>query len=169
MEYVQITNGEALQITTHGNVKWDDTHYCPASALTSEEAVQFDVHPLLALAPPAYNPQTHSVIRDGCEFVDNQWQYKWRIDELTPEQIEQRRLASIPQEISRAQFILALLQVGLLDEVELAIANADKATQINYKERLTFKRDFPLVTTMAQALGKTDVEIDNLFILGATL
>jgi len=30
MEYAQITNGEAIQVTTHGNVEWDSTHYCPA-------------------------------------------------------------------------------------------------------------------------------------------
>ena len=76
---------------------------------------------------------------------------------------------AIPQVVSRAQFILALLQLDLLDEVEAAIAQADRATQINYKERLEFERNYPLVTTMAQALGKTEAEIDGLFMLAATL
>ena len=77
--------------------------------------------------------------------------------------------ARVPQVVSRAQFILALLQLDLLDEVEVAIAAADRATQINYKERLEFERNYPLIATMAAVLGKTDAEIDGLFVLAATL
>ena len=75
----------------------------------------------------------------------------------------------VPQVVSRAQFILALLQIDLLDEVEAAIAAADRATQINYQERLEFERNFPLIATMAAVLGKTDAEVDALFVLAATL
>ena len=75
----------------------------------------------------------------------------------------------VPQIVSRAQFILALLQIDLLDEVEAAIALADRATQINYQERLEFERGFPLIATMAAVLGKTDAEVDALFVLAATL
>ena len=75
----------------------------------------------------------------------------------------------VPQVVSRAQFILALLQIDLLDEVEAAIAAADRATQINYEERLEFERSFPLIATMAAVLGKTDAEVDALFVLAATL
>ena len=77
--------------------------------------------------------------------------------------------ATVPSVVSRAQFILALLQIDLLDEVESAIAAADRATQINYKERLEFERSFPLIATMAAVLGKTDAEVDALFVLAATL
>lgn len=77
-------------------------------------------------------------------------------------------LPSIPKVVSRAQFILALLEIGLLDEVEAVIEQADRATQINYRERLEFERDFPLISTMAAVLGKTDAEIDALFLLAAT-
>ena len=75
----------------------------------------------------------------------------------------------VPQVVSRAQFILALLQIDLLDEVEAAIEQADRAAQINYNERLEFERNFPLIATMAAVLGKTDADIDALFVLAATL
>jgi hypothetical protein len=87
MEYLQIKNGEALQITTHGNVEWSANHFCPASALTPDEAVMFDVHPLTVTEAPSIDPLTQSVARDGCELVDGTWQYKWRIDALSAEQI----------------------------------------------------------------------------------
>ncbi len=75
----------------------------------------------------------------------------------------------VPASVTRGQFKLALLQMDLLDDVEAAIALADRATQINYAERLDFERHHPLVITMAAALGKTDAEVDALFVLAATL
>lgn len=75
----------------------------------------------------------------------------------------------VPASVTRGQFKLALLQMDLLDDVEAAIALADRATQINYAERLDFERNHPLVITMATALGKTEAEVDALFILAATL
>ncbi len=94
--------------------------------------------------------------------------YEWRD---TPYQTPPEIAAPVivPQVVSRAQFILALLQIGLLDEVEAAIALADRAAQINYTERLEFERGFPLIATMAAVLGKTDAEVDALFVLAATL
>jgi len=87
MEYLQIKNGEALQINTQGNVEWDATHYCPASALTLEEAMLFDVHCLMATEHPVFDPSTHKCYRDGAEFVENKWRYKWVIVTLTAEEI----------------------------------------------------------------------------------
>lgn len=74
----------------------------------------------------------------------------------------------VPQRVSRAQFLLALLDLGLLDAVEAVIAGADRTTQINYRERLEFERSHPLIATMATVLNKTDPEIDAVFILAAT-
>lgn len=93
MEYLQIISGEAIQVTTHGNVEWDSTHYCPAAALTPEEAAHFNVHPLYPFEPPQFNPITQTVQRDGCEYVNDRWQYKWRIDDLTAEQIAANQAA----------------------------------------------------------------------------
>ena len=90
MEYAQLNTDltDALQITTHGNVEWDSTHYCPASKLTEEEATLFRVVPLTPTDPPAIDPLTQRVYRDGCEKVGEEWRYKWRVDALTAEQIE---------------------------------------------------------------------------------
>lgn len=90
MEYAQLNEAltEAIQVTTHGNVEWDSTHFCPASALTPEEATMFRVVSLTATEQPEFDPLTQTVIRDGCEKLGDVWQYKWRIDALTAEQIE---------------------------------------------------------------------------------
>ena len=88
MEYAQLNEAgtEVLQITTHGNVEWDANHFCPASALTPEEAEFFKVVPLEVTEPPVIDSLTQSVIRDGCEKVDGKWRYRWRVDDLTAEQ-----------------------------------------------------------------------------------
>ena len=89
MEYAQLNlaGTEAIQVTTRGNVEWDADNYCSAEALTRDgKADQFRVVPLTVTEPPSYDPLTQSVIRDGCELVDGEWQYKWRIDTLSAEQ-----------------------------------------------------------------------------------
>ena len=78
-------------------------------------------------------------------------------------------LTGVPRSITRGQFKQALLQLGLLDTVDAAIAAAPRSAQIDYADRLDFERDNPLVLEMAAALGKTEAEIDDLFKLGATL
>ena len=90
MEYAQLTPDglDAIQVTTHGNVEWDANNFCTAAQLTADgKAAQFRVVPLAITEPPAYNPLTQSVVRDGCELVSGEWQYKWRIDALGAEQI----------------------------------------------------------------------------------
>lgn len=100
------------------------------------------------------------------------WSYvggAWSVfDQAQHDKNIQATLPPVPQKVSRAQFILALLDLGLLDAVEAAIAAADRATQINYKERLEFERTYPLVMVMASTLGKTEAEVDALFILAAS-
>lgn len=74
----------------------------------------------------------------------------------------------VPQVVTRFQARLALFQQGLLEAVEMAIAGADRPTQLAY-EAGTFERHSPVVVGMAQALGLTDGQLDDLFILAATL
>lgn len=90
MEYAQLNEAltEAIQITTHGNVEWDANHYCSAAALIRDgKADQFRVVQLTVTEAPTIDPMTQAVMRDGCEQVEGEWRYKWRVDALTAEQI----------------------------------------------------------------------------------
>lgn len=100
MEYAQLNEAltEATQITTHGNVEWDANNFCPADALTRDgKAEQFRVVPLTITEPPAYDSITQTVVRDGCGLVGGEWQYKWRIDALSAEQIAANQDAAASQ------------------------------------------------------------------------
>ena len=118
--------------------------------------------------PADVAPENDSLTETEGELRANWTGYEW-VDLPYAAPVITEPLPPVPQVVSRAQFILALLQIGLLDEVEAAIDQADRATQINYRERLEFERGFPLIATMAAVLGKTDAEIDAVFVLAATL
>jgi surface antigen len=105
MEYAQIQTDEtSLQITTHGNVEWDENHFCPASALTDDEAALFKVVPLEVTEAPTYDAITQNCHRDGCELLDGVWRYKWKIVALDAETIaaNQARAAQQAREAAKA-------------------------------------------------------------------
>lgn len=76
----------------------------------------------------------------------------------------------VPQVISRRQAKQALLQAGLLDVADAAIAaSGDRAAQIDWADAQEFHRDWATLISMQNALGLTDEQIDDLFRLAATL
>ena len=96
----------------------------------------------------------------------------------TPEEIavalEQQALAELEQRRAgmscpKAQGKLALLEAGLLDEVEAYIATQPKTVQIEYADRQEWRRDWPTLVAVASARGLTDTELDELFERAATL
>ncbi len=68
-----------------------------------------------------------------------------------------------------AQARLALLQSGLLAQVENAVAAAGQAVQIEWEYRDAVYRDSALVEALAAQLGWTSAQLDDLFRLAATL
>lgn len=70
----------------------------------------------------------------------------------------------IPLVVSPFQAKAALLQAGVLDDVETLLANADQLTQMAWNEALEFRRYSPAVLNIATALNWTDEFLDNLFI-----
>jgi hypothetical protein len=95
MQYAQLNeNGTyEYQITSIDNIEWDANNFCTAAALVRDgKAEQFRIVELHETAAPEIDPITEAVIRDGGEFVEVRWQYKWRIDALTAEQIAQREV-----------------------------------------------------------------------------
>jgi hypothetical protein len=81
--------------------------------------------------------------------------------------------ASIPQSLSPRQARLALLAAGLLDQVEAIIASMPgpdgQAARITWDYATEVRRDDPLLGQMADALGLTEEQIDNLFLSAVTL
>lgn len=78
-----------------------------------------------------------------------------------------------PVEVDMRRGRLALLQVGLLDAVESAIAamsgDEGKAAQINWEYATALRRNDSLVTAITGGLGLSETEVDDLFALALSL
>jgi len=80
----------------------------------------------------------------------------------------------IPMSLTRAQARAALIITGRIEAVQPIIdAIADPTqralAQNDWDNRLMFERDNPTLLYMAMAMGLTEADLDDLFILGATL
>jgi len=71
--------------------------------------------------------------------------------------------APVPEEVRQAQARRALLAVGLLDDVEAAVAAASRDIQIAWEYEPNIRRDSPMVAALAPAIGLTDAQLDDLF------
>jgi hypothetical protein len=81
---------------------------------------------------------------------------------------EQAPAAVVPV-VSMMQCQLALLAVGKLDEVEAAIAQADRAVQISWRTASIVRRDNPIIELVSASVGLSSAEVDALFEQAAQL
>jgi len=76
----------------------------------------------------------------------------------------------VPEKISMRQMRLSLLQSNLLNSVQALVdAAGNEAYQIEWEYANDVLRSAPLVALFGSELGLTEEQIDNIFILGATL
>ena len=86
---------------------------------------------------------------------------------LTASQQYQLYLSSL-KPLSRKQFKLVLLDLGLLDDLELAISNIEDTTEkkrieIEYTESTEFARTSESVKTMFALISQTEEQINELW------
>lgn len=79
----------------------------------------------------------------------------------------------LPTEVTMRQARLALLEAGLLDDVEAAVnaipgINGEKA-RIEWNFSNTVKKNQPITQMLASVIGLTQQQIDDMFVLGVTL
>ena len=69
----------------------------------------------------------------------------------------------VPQQVTMRQARLALLSAGLLDDVEMVIAAAGRAAQLEWEYAVVVDRSNPAVAIVQQQKALTDAQIDDLF------
>ena len=86
---------------------------------------------------------------------------------------EALRQASIPQSVTPRQARLALLQAGLLSQVDDALASLDaperEAAQIEWEYATTIERGSAWIANLGAALGLSELDIDELFVTASGL
>ena len=86
---------------------------------------------------------------------------------MTDEQLYEIYVKSL-RPLTRRQFRLALLDVGLLDDLEAAISNIEDTTEkrridIEYTESTKFARTSEIVKTMFTLINQTEDQINELW------
>lgn len=107
---------------------------------------------------------------DNCITAPDEWDGnfdRWKV-------VDGVLTAIIPQVVTPRQAKIALLQAGLLDDVEAGIeAIADPATkrlaQIEWEYAHEVRRDWPLLNQIAAGMGITDAQLDELFRVAARI
>lgn len=77
----------------------------------------------------------------------------------------------VPRSVSRFQARAALLQAGLLDDVEsfMALPETDPIYRLAWQDAQEFRRDSVIVASLKSVLLLTDVQIDDLFVFAASI
>ena len=90
--------------------------------------------------------------------------------EFTDEELLQQIEDAKPKVVTMRQARLALLQSGLLQTIQDAIANGtDDDMKIEWEYATEVKRDWGSLVALTTALGMTSAELDDLFQLASTL
>ena len=76
---------------------------------------------------------------------------------------EMHARSPVPQQVTMRQARLALLSAGLLDDVEMVIAAAGRAAQLEWEYAAVVDRSNPAVAAVQQQEALTDAQIDDLF------
>jgi hypothetical protein len=90
-------------------------------------------------------------------------------DEIAEIEAQRNAPSPVPRRVTRRQARLALLNAGLLDAVEAAIAKAPPAVRITYEDATEWWRDDPLIASFSVSLGLTTEQVDNLFLEASQL
>lgn len=124
---------------------------------------------------PTFDADTHKL---GDEILTVDAEVKkvsltYAVVPLTAEEIDERRKAKIPLQVTMRQATQALILAGLDDDVETMLGQMPgvegKLARAEWGKSQVVERNRPLVLQLGAALGLDEAAIDQLFITAATL
>lgn len=163
MNYVKIQDGTPVPYSFE-ELRSDNPNVSFAFPPSSESLVDFSVY---VLNQDDY-PEGFDVIDPGpIENRDGEWWQTWIGRDATPEEYRPEMV------VTMRQARLALAEQGLLSQVQDAISlipEPDKTKiEIEWEYASEVDRNSSWVSVLQPALGVTDEQIDDLFILARTL
>lgn len=119
----------------------------------------------------SYHPTQMDMLRaDAFELNTSLVDYEDQITNLAANYIPPPpEPIAVPQVITIRQAKLVLLSAGLLDDVDVAVSQAPRSTQIEWEYATEVNRTWPTLLALQSILNLSDSEIDNLFIEGSKL
>jgi hypothetical protein len=167
--HIRLTNGIPEKYTI-GQLRRDNPQVSFPTEIPDATLAEYSVYPLAATPMPAYDPETQRVSEGLAELVDGVWMQTWVVTDLAPEELTER-LAEWRQgmAVSPLQMRRALRAENLYNAITAYVEQQDADTQDAWEYAVEIRRDDALIAAAAAALGKTDVEVDDLFRLAASL
>ncbi len=146
-------------------------HFDPVTKeyLGASQADESPLEPGVFLVPAYSTESEPPAVVDGQRAV---FDGEWRVEAI-PKKPAVPVALTIPDVVTMRQARLAMLQSGLLTQVNTAVANmtgaAGDTARIEWEFSSTVERNHPLVQSLIGALGLTESQLDDLFRLAATL
>ena len=120
-------------------------------------------------AQPVIDDFTQKVEQDKLATLENgQYIIKYHVLPKTEAEIIEYRKSQVPQSITPLQAKLQLLKLGLLDEVE-TLVTGDRTAQLYWEYASIIERDNAVLLSMANSLGLTSKQVDDMFIEASKL
>ena len=120
-------------------------------------------------AQPVIDDFTQKVEQDKLATLENGiYIIKYSVLPKTEDEIVEYRKSQVPQSITPLQAKLQLLKLGLLDEVE-ALVTGDRTSQLYWEYASVIERDNEILLMMAEQLGLTSEQVDEMFIEASKL
>ena len=118
---------------------------------------------------PVIDDFTQDVEQDKFATLENGvYIINYRVLPKTEVEIVEYRKSQVPQSITPLQAKLQLLKLGLLDEVE-ALVTGDRAAQLYWEYASVVERDNAVLLLMANSIGLTSEQVDEMFIEASKL
>lgn len=130
---------------------------------TSGAAIDCEInHPVYGWIPFTADPSDTGATFDVAALYDSLAADPNTLEYVAPPPV-------VPQSVTPRQVRLVLLAQGLLTSVEAMIAQQDEATRIAWQYASEFRRDDPLLLSLAASLNLTEQQLDDFFIAANTL
>ena len=157
MQYIKFTYVDAITgISIASEPAQNGPVFPPVDGLefvwARESRYPTDVPEFFGTCPDDADTQVDGVLG---VYVQQDWE-QMREDEM-------RARNPVPQQVTMRQARLALLSAGLLDDVEMVIAAAGRAAQLEWEYAAVVDRSGPIVAVVQQQKSITDAQIDDLF------
>lgn len=135
--------------------------------ITEEDIAFVGLHKVEIAPKPEYNPYTHKiemqVVKENSVFKTS-----YQLTQMTTEEQTAYRKSLVPEVVFMRQARLALLEAGLLNNVNQVIASLlepmKTEVSIEWEYATEVRRDWPTLLQIVQYMGLTEESVDNLFI-----
>lgn len=160
-------NTRTKEIVTAAQIMTENPNVSfPNAAWTDELLSNFGYADLNRPAEHPF-PMSDEKLVDGIPYEENgKWYLPWVVEKLTPEEMERMLFFKRSEMVvSPFQAKAALLQAGLLTDVENYINNpdTDPLVKLAWNNATEFRRLSPIISVLGSTFNLSEIQLDKLF------